>query len=153
MYSCGLAEIVHNGSLMVDDLEDGSLKRRGDLCTYLKFGNDVAVNSGTLMYFIPMLRLLEKVNCPTASNDLSQIYMQEMVNLHMGQNWDIHWHNGKQMPTEEQYYQMVMNKTSVLPRLNTRLIGSLVKHLYPEVYNHEYTLAMAKYVEILGIAF
>ena len=29
MYACGLTEIVHNGSLMVDDLEDKSLKRRG----------------------------------------------------------------------------------------------------------------------------
>ena len=29
LYSCGLTEIVHNGSLMVDDLEDKSLKRRG----------------------------------------------------------------------------------------------------------------------------
>jgi geranylgeranyl pyrophosphate synthase len=29
MYVCGLTEIVHNGSLMVDDLEDKSLKRRG----------------------------------------------------------------------------------------------------------------------------
>ena len=29
MYACGVTEIVHNGSLMVDDLEDQSLKRRG----------------------------------------------------------------------------------------------------------------------------
>jgi geranylgeranyl pyrophosphate synthase len=28
-FSCGLTEIVHNGSLMVDDIEDGSLMRRG----------------------------------------------------------------------------------------------------------------------------
>jgi len=29
LYACGLTEIVHNGSLMVDDLEDKSLYRRG----------------------------------------------------------------------------------------------------------------------------
>jgi len=53
-FACGLTEIVHNGSLIVDDLEDSSQKRRGDLCTYLKFGNDYAVNAGNFMYFAPI---------------------------------------------------------------------------------------------------
>jgi len=26
-----------------------------------------------------------------------------MVNLHMGQNWDISWHHGTLTPTEDQY--------------------------------------------------
>jgi len=57
LYACGLTEIVHNGSLMVDDLEDKSLKRRGQPCTYLKYGEDVAVNTGTMMYYAPILKL------------------------------------------------------------------------------------------------
>lgn len=57
LYACGLTEIVHNGSLMVDDLEDKSLKRRGEPCTYLKYGEDYAVNAGTLMYFAPIIKL------------------------------------------------------------------------------------------------
>ena len=28
-FSCGLTEIVHNASLIVDDIEDGSEQRRG----------------------------------------------------------------------------------------------------------------------------
>lgn len=54
MYACGLTEIVHNGSLMCDDLEDKSLMRRGQPCTYLKYGEDYAINTGTLMYFAPL---------------------------------------------------------------------------------------------------
>ena len=57
LYSCGLTEIVHNGSLMVDDLEDRSLKRRGQPCTYLKYGEDYAINTGTLMYYAPISKL------------------------------------------------------------------------------------------------
>ena len=53
-FSAGLTEIIHNGSLMVDDLEDQSLKRRGDDCTYRKFGTDIAVNCGNFMYLAPM---------------------------------------------------------------------------------------------------
>jgi geranylgeranyl pyrophosphate synthase len=54
---CGLTEIIHNGSLMVDDIEDKSLKRRGLPCTYIKYGEDVAINTGTLMYYSPIMKL------------------------------------------------------------------------------------------------
>jgi geranylgeranyl diphosphate synthase type 3/geranylgeranyl diphosphate synthase type I len=53
-YACGLTEIVHNGSLMADDIEDRSQLRRGLPCTYLKYGLDYAVNASTLMYYIPI---------------------------------------------------------------------------------------------------
>ena len=56
-FTCGLGEIIHNGSLMVDDIEDNSEKRRGDLCTYKKFGIDTAINAGNFMYFAPSLKM------------------------------------------------------------------------------------------------
>ena len=57
LFSCGLTEIVHNGSLMVDDIEDKSLLRRGQPCTYLKYGDDYAINTGNFMYYIPISRI------------------------------------------------------------------------------------------------
>ena len=45
-YACGLTEIVHNASLIIDDIEDGSQMRRGDRCVHLKHGLDVAINAG-----------------------------------------------------------------------------------------------------------
>jgi geranylgeranyl pyrophosphate synthase len=57
MFVCGLTEIVHNGSLIIDDLEDKSLLRRGEKCVHLKFGDDYAVNAGTLMYYTPIVKL------------------------------------------------------------------------------------------------
>lgn len=56
-FASGLTEIVHNGSLMIDDIEDGSHMRRGDLCSHKKFGVDVAVNAGNFMYIAPMNRI------------------------------------------------------------------------------------------------
>jgi geranylgeranyl pyrophosphate synthase len=53
-FACGLTEIVHNGSLMIDDIEDGSHMRRGDLCSHKKFGIDVAINAGNFMMVSPM---------------------------------------------------------------------------------------------------
>ena len=101
MFACGLTEIVHNGSLMVDDLEDKSLKRRGEACTYLKYGDDYAVNTGTFMYYGPIVKIDEFIEDAALKYKIYQIYCDEMTNIHFGQNWDIHWHNGKKMPTEE----------------------------------------------------
>jgi len=103
-YSCGLAEIVHNGSLMIDDIQDGSEKRRGEPCTYKKFGVDIAINAGNFMYFGPILQLYnyipkdKQLACHQIQND-------EMTRIHFGQAWDIYWHNQKKtVPSEPQYY-------------------------------------------------
>lgn len=44
-----LAEIVHNGTLMTDDVEDDSKLRRGKECIHILFGVDIAVNAGNGM--------------------------------------------------------------------------------------------------------
>lgn len=63
-YLMGAAELIHNASLIIDDLEDGSLKRRGDHCTYIKYGTDIAVNAGNFLYYTPMRRASEVIKDP-----------------------------------------------------------------------------------------
>ena len=47
---------------MIDDLEDKSLLRRGEKCIHLKYGDDYAVNTGTLMYYAPIVKLSQYVD-------------------------------------------------------------------------------------------
>lgn len=54
-----LCEIVHNGTLIVDDIEDSSEVRRGDKCVHLIYGIDISINAGNLMYFAPLNSLLK----------------------------------------------------------------------------------------------
>jgi len=79
-----MTEIIHNGSLMVDDLEDKSFKRRGDLCTYLKYGEDVAVNAGNFMYFAPIIKVGDFVKDPLTQVKVHQVFQQELNNIHFG---------------------------------------------------------------------
>lgn len=51
-------EILHNGSLIVDDIEDSSDTRRKKPCIHKIYGVDVAINTGNFMYFSPLLYLL-----------------------------------------------------------------------------------------------
>jgi len=128
LFACGLTEFVHTGSLMVDDVEDKSLMRRGQPCTYLKYGEDYAVNTGTIMFCVPIMKIDEFIKDDDALKyQMYKMCCEETANLHFGQNWDIHWHNGARMPTEAQYLQMIINKTSVLPRLCVRLIAAIMK--------------------------
>jgi len=147
-FTCGLTEIVHNGSLIIDDIEDGSELRRGLPCTYKKYGTDIAVNAGNFMYYAPMLKLRDYVKQPEQALALHQIYVEEMAAIHFGQGWDISWHREKhKLPSQAQYYQMVENKTSCLPRLTLRFLSELTDQ------SDETKVKLVRFVNLLGSAF
>ena len=55
-----IPEVIHNGTLVIDDIEDSSELRRGKPCTYKIFEMDIAVNAGNAMYYLPLLPLMTK---------------------------------------------------------------------------------------------
>ncbi|HLD63058.1 MAG TPA: polyprenyl synthetase family protein, partial [Candidatus Norongarragalinales archaeon] len=54
-----ISELVHNGTLMVDDIEDNSDFRRGKQCIHKTYGNDIAINAGNAMYFLPLKIIMQ----------------------------------------------------------------------------------------------
>ncbi len=62
---------------MIDDIEDGSHMRRGDLCSHKKFGVDVAVNAGNFMYLAPMNKVNQFVQ-EKHQLALHRIFLEEM---------------------------------------------------------------------------
>lgn len=55
LYQClAVGELIHNASLVIDDIEDQSLKRRGQDCAYIKYGLDIAINAGCTLLNLPM---------------------------------------------------------------------------------------------------
>ncbi len=52
-------ELMHAGSLVVDDIEDGSEERRGEPALHHVFGLPVALNAGNWMYFSALEQLAE----------------------------------------------------------------------------------------------
>ncbi len=54
-----IPEVIHNGTLVIDDIEDASEMRRGKPCSYKIFGIDIAVNAGNMMYYLPLLPLMK----------------------------------------------------------------------------------------------
>ena len=121
-----LIELVHNGSLMVDDIEDSSDLRRGQPCIHRKFGVDIALNAANALYYLPLLTFLRNRDIaePPIMLRAYEAYSQELINIHLGQGMDIAWHRGLAKAneiSEEQYLQMCALKTGTLSRLAARL--------------------------------
>lgn len=144
-----ICEVVHNGTLVVDDIEDDSEVRRGKKCLHLIYGVDVAINAGNAMYYLPTV-VLRELNGKVPAEQLVkayELYNQEMINLHFGQGFDIWWHKGKKKPTVEQYLQMCAYKTGTLARLSAKLSALFAGG------NAEQIEALAKFAETIGVGF
>lgn len=144
-----IPELVHNGTLMIDDIEDDSALRRGKPTVHKVFGVDVAINAGNALYYLPLLPLLRnKKKIPVKKlNNAYEIYVQEMINLHFGQGFDIWWHKGKKEPTESEYLQMCAYKTGTLARMAAKL-GAL----FADGTDEQIEVA-GRFAEAIGVAF
>ncbi len=104
-------------SIRVDDVEDSSVLRRGVPVAHNIFGVAQTLNSANYMYFCALQELF-KLNNPHAMH----IYAEELCNLHRGQGMDLFWRDTLTCPTEDDYLEMVGNKTGGLFRLAVRLM-------------------------------
>jgi geranylgeranyl pyrophosphate synthase len=147
-----IPEVVHNGTLVIDDIEDSSDLRRGKPCTYKIFGVDIAVNAGNAMYYLPLVPLMEKKDTVPADKlrDVYEVYVQEMINLSIGQAMDIAWHQGLANAdniSEDDYLQMCAYKTGTLARMAARLAATLA------CMEKQAITRLGRFAECIGVAF
>ena len=147
-----IPEVIHNGTLIVDDIEDASELRRGKPCTYKTYGLDVAINAGNAMYYLPLLPLIERKEKISAqkARKVYEIYTQEMINLSLGQAMDIAWHRGLASADEldeKAYLQMCAYKTGTLARMSAKIASVLAGA------NDELAEKLGRLAESIGIAF
>jgi len=145
-----IPEVVHNGTLIIDDIEDQGELRRGKPCIHRIFGVDIAVNVGNFMYFYPLLALMKNKNkfSKAVLVKAYEVYVQEMINLGLGQGTDINWHKGNENEIDEQeYLQMCAFKTGCLSRMSAKLAVILSEG------SDELIEASGRVAEAMGVAF
>jgi geranylgeranyl diphosphate synthase type 3 len=109
--------LLHTASLLVDDVEDNSRLRRGIPVAHSIFGIPQAINSSNYVYFCA-LQEAQKLRNPKAIT----VFTEELINLHRGQGMDLYWRDSLTCPTEDDYLEMVGNKTGGLFRLGIKLM-------------------------------
>lgn len=121
-----LAELIHSGALIVDDIEDNSELRRGQPALHLKYGLDVALNAGNLLYFLPTVELFnhEYLN-DSQKLKIHEIMMDTCLKGHFGQALDIYWSKNMSLDNlaewmedeiEQKILQMYDYKTAAGPK-------------------------------------
>ena len=147
-----IPEVIHNGTLMVDDIEDASEYRRGKPCTYKLYGSDIAINAGNAMYYLPLLPLIQNRNRvpPEKLCKVYEVYVQEMINISLGQAMDIAWHRGLAKADEideKDYLQMCAYKTGTLAGMAAKIAAVLSGS------SGELVEKIGHFAESIGVAF
>ncbi|XP_066553118.1 geranylgeranyl pyrophosphate synthase isoform X2 [Amia ocellicauda] len=104
-----VTEMLHNASLLIDDIEDNSKLRRGFPVAHSIYGIPSVINSSNYVYFLGLEKVL-KLEHPKAV----QVFTSQLLELHRGQGLDIYWRDTYTCPTELEYRQMVLQKTGGL---------------------------------------
>ncbi len=87
-------ELIHTGALIVDDVQDQSPLRRGGPSVHLKYGTDVAINTGNTLYFLPSKEIFRHEYLTHEQKyKVHEIMMNTFLESHFGQTTDIYWSN------------------------------------------------------------
>ena len=148
-YAC-IPEILHNGTIIVDDVEDDASMRRGEPAIHLEHGTDIALNAGNAMYFLPLKVITHDPGDLDAETRLAayEMLMHELNRTHLGQGMDITWHNERDIDiTEAEYLEMCACKTGCLGRIVARLAAIVTGQ------SESVEQAVANYAESMSVAF
>ena len=151
-------ELIHNFSLIHDDIEDRSPLRRGRPTVWSIWGEAPAINAGDAMFALAHMAILRLAECDVPpARVLQAVQMFERTNLELtrGQHLDMAFELRQQVSVDE-YLDMVRGKTAALIGLSAQL-GALVAG-QPEARVSEFaelglSLGMAFQVrdDILGV--
>jgi len=122
-------ELVHNFSLIHDDIEDHSPLRRGRPTIWKKWGIPQAINTGDAMFALAHLEAirLSKTVSPSIALKAVEILQSTCLHLTQGQYLDLSYESKNDL-TIEDYWQMVEGKTAALMAACTKL-GAMVANL------------------------
>ncbi|KAK6828816.1 hypothetical protein RU639_003672 [Aspergillus parasiticus] len=134
-----IAEMLHNASLMLDDIEDSSPLRRGQPAAHTIFGQGQTINSANylLIQAMDQVRQLDNPQCV-------DVFVEEMRNLFIGQSFDLYWTRQGECPSQDEYLEMISQKTGGLFRLLARLMTEKAST------QHNSTITLDSLVSLLG---
>ncbi len=150
-------ELIHNFSLVHDDIQDNSDLRRGRRTVWVKWGSPMAINVGDAMFVIANQSILDLVEHYPADMVVkaAQILNNCCLDLTRGQFLDMSYEERNDLSIED-YWPMIGGKTSALLSACT-YIGSLLGYANEQkqeayrLFGYHLGLAFQVQDDILGI--
>ena len=141
-------EMIHNFTLVHDDIMDNDEMRHGVTTTHKKFDIPLAILAGDVLYS-------KAYNTISSKSKLSSNYTTQLVSklskacieICEGQVNDIKFAENKRIPTEKEYIKMIEKKTAVLFEVSCAMGAICAKRKQKDVKN------LSVFGKNLGIAF
>ena len=141
-------EMIHNFTLVHDDIMDNDEMRHGVTTTHKKFDMPLAILAGDVLYS-------KAYNTISSKSKLSSNYTTQLVSklsktcieICEGQVNDIKFAENKRIPTEKEYIKMIEKKTAVLFEVSCAMGAICAKRKQRDVKN------LSAFGKNLGIAF
>jgi geranylgeranyl diphosphate synthase type I len=138
-------ELVHNFSLVHDDIQDRSHLRRHRPTLWSLWGMAQGINAGDALFALAQLALMRQQKGPTAA--MSVALNTACLRLVEGQFLDLQMQQARVLPALELYEAMITRKTGALFEAAGRL-GAMAAGAAEEIQRH-----YASYGLHLGVAF
>lgn len=155
--AAGAVELIHNFSLVHDDIQDNSDMRRGRRTVWVKWGAPMAINVGDALFVIANQAILDMIDHYPAEMVVkaASILNNCCLDLTRGQFLDMSYEKRKDL-TMGDYWPMIAGKTSALLSACTH-IGSLLGYANENtqeafrLFGYHLGLAFQVQDDILGI--
>jgi len=106
-------EMLHNFTLIHDDIMDNAPIRRGKETIYKKWNSNIAILSGDVLASMAMKQLFKTPCPPETLIKMSELFLQTSVEICEGQQYDLDFET-KQEVTIDEYLYMIRLKTAVM---------------------------------------
>ncbi|KAK8131821.1 hypothetical protein PG984_008259 [Apiospora sp. TS-2023a] len=112
-------KMLHDVSLILDDIQDESPLRRGRPATHAVFGLAQSLNSSTYLFVQSLAEVHSHFDARAHS-----AFVEMLQRMHVGQGYDLYWGFHSHCPTEQEYLEMVDGKTGAMFELVITLMES-----------------------------
>jgi geranylgeranyl diphosphate synthase type II len=127
--SAAAIELLHNGLLIHDDIQDGSELRRGRPTLHALHGIPLAINAGDALMLLALRPLLDtlRVQDRNLGQQVLEVTLTMARQTAEGQALELGWRDGGALDLDEaDYLTMVLKKTSWLATIWPAQLGLLI---------------------------
>jgi len=112
-YPATAYEMLHNFTLIHDDIMDNAPIRRGKETIFKKWNNNIAILSGDVLASLAMLQLYKTPCSPETIIEMSKLFIKTSVEVCEGQQYDLDFEK-QEVVTIDEYLSMIHLKTAVM---------------------------------------
>jgi geranylgeranyl diphosphate synthase type I len=147
MLAASAVEMVHNFTLVHDDIMDNDEMRHGVPTVHKKFGMPVAILAGDVLFSKAFQIITESKLSTNATTELVSRLAKACVDVCEGQLLDVKMAEEKRIPTQTEYITMISKKTAALFDVSCAMGAICATNKFNDISN------LSSFGKNLGIAF